>query len=63
MSGENNRKIVSIRFEGTQEEFARFMQNIQSLVESDDSSSDIIDSTNPMEIEEIVREMRTPRTL
>jgi len=58
-------------FEGTQEELDAMIQEIYRLVESGDlfkmaqelDIQDIIDETDPQEIEEIVNEMLTPRTL
>ena len=61
-------------FDGTQEELDQMIQEIKDMVESGeifDKSTpldlsdieDLIDETNPLEIEEIVNEMLTPRKL
>jgi len=61
-------------FEGTQEELDELIQQIKDMVESGElfenstpvvleDIEDLIDDTNPLEIEEIVNEMLTPRTL
>ncbi len=58
-------------FDGTQEELDAMIAEIQRLVESGELEKmaqaidiqDIIDETDPAEIEEIVNEMLTPRTL
>lgn len=56
-------------FEGTQEELDQLVQQIKDMVESGElfrmaqaiDIQDIIDETDPLEIEEIVNEMTTPR--
>ena len=58
-------------FDGTQEELDAMIQEIYRLVESGElfnmaqaiDIQDIIDETDPQEIEQIVNEMFTPRTL
>ena len=61
-------------FEGTQEELDQMIQQIKEMAESGelfekstavsfDDIEDLIDETDPLEIEEIVNEMLTPRTL
>lgn len=61
-------------FDGTQEELDEMIQQIKKMAESGelfeqsmpvdlDGIEDLIDETNPLEIEEIVNEMLTPRKL
>jgi hypothetical protein len=61
-------------FEGTQEELDQMIQQLKDMAESGElfaqstpvyleDIEDLIDDTNPMEIEEIVSEMLTPRNL
>lgn len=61
-------------FDGTQEELDQMIQELKEMVESGeifDKSTpvnledieDLIDETNPLEIEQIVNEMLTPRKL
>ena len=61
-------------FEGTQEELDQMIQQIKEMAESGelfekstavsfDDIEDLIDETDPLEIEEIVNEMLTPRKL
>jgi hypothetical protein len=61
-------------FEGTQEELDELIQQIKTMAETGelfeksttvnlDDIEDLIDETNPLEIEEIVNEMLTPRNL
>jgi hypothetical protein len=56
-------------FEGTQEELNEFIEKIKTMAESGElfdqmiDIQDIIDETDPLEIEQIVNEMFTPRTL
>jgi hypothetical protein len=61
-------------FDGTQEELDEMIQQIKKMAESGelfekstlvelDDIQDIIDETNPLEIEQIVNEMLTPRKL
>lgn len=61
-------------FEGSQEELDEFIQQIKDMAESGelfeksnpvmlDDIEDLIDSTDPLEIEQIVNEMLTPRNL
>ena len=62
------------QFEGTQEELDELIQQIKDMAESGElfersspvmveDIEDLIDETNPLEIEEIVNQMLTPRTL
>jgi hypothetical protein len=61
-------------FEGTQEELDEFIQQIKDMAESGElleksnpvlleDIEDLIDETDPLEIEQIVNEMLTPRNL
>lgn len=61
-------------FEGTQEELDELIRQIKDMAESGtlfdnstpmilDDIEDLIDETDPLEIEQIVNEMLTPRTL
>jgi len=56
-------------FEGTQEELEELIQQIKDMAESGElfeqsfDVQDLIDETDPLEIEEIVNEMLTPRKL
>lgn len=61
-------------FEGTQEELDEFIQQIKEMAESGslfeksvpvllEDIEDLIDETDPLEIEQIVNEMLTPRNL
>jgi hypothetical protein len=58
-------------FDGTQEELDELIQQIKDMAESGTlfensvpvDIEDLIDETDPLEIEEIVNEMLTPRTL
>ena len=61
-------------FDGTQEELDEMIEQIKKMAESGelfekstlvelDDIEDLIDETNPLEIEEIVNKMLTPRKL
>ena len=58
-------------FEGTQEELDEFIQQIREMAESGSLFEksvpvlleDLMDETDPLEIEQIVNEMLTPRNL
>ena len=61
-------------FDGTQEELDEMIQQIKKMAETGElfeqstpvnleDIEDLIDETNPLEIEEIVNEMLTPRKL
>ena len=78
MSDQDKKKIEIIfapgcfdNFEGTQEELDQMIQKIKDMAESGElfeqstpvDLDDLMDQTNPLEIEEIVNEMLTPRTL
>lgn len=78
MSDQDKKKIEIIfapgcfdNFEGTQEELDQMIQQIKDMAESGElfeqstpvDLDDLMDQTNPLEIEEIVNEMLTPRTL
>lgn len=74
-----NKKITEIifapgcfdNFEGTQEELNELIEKIKAMVESGEllenstpvDIEDLYDETDPLEIEEIVNEMLTSRTL
>ena len=75
---ENKKKIEIIfapgcfdHFEGTQEELGEMIQKIKDMAESGElfemseaiDIQDLIDETDPAELEEIVNEMLTPRKL
>ena len=78
MSDQDKKKIEIIfapgcfdNFEGTQEELDQMIQQIKDMAESGElfeqstpvDLDDLMDQTNPLEIEEIVNEMLTPRKL
>lgn len=78
MSDQEKKKIEIVfapgcfdNFEGTQEELDAMIQQIKDMAESGElfenstavDIEDLIDETDPLEIEEIVNEMLTPRTL
>lgn len=76
MSEQKKPKVVFMpgsfdNFEGTQEELDAMIKEIYRLVESGElfemaeaiDVQDLIDETDPAEIEEIVNEMLTPRRL
>ena len=76
MSKEDKKKIEIVfapgcfdHFEGTQEELQELIEQIQAMADSGElfeqsfDVQDLIDETDPLEIEEIVNEMLTPRKL
>jgi hypothetical protein len=79
MSDEENKKPIEVifapgcfdHFDGTQEELDDLVKEIQKMAESGElfansqplDIADLIDETDPLEIEEIVNEMLTPRKL
>ena len=74
-----NKKITGIvfapgcfdNFDGTQDELNELIEKIKAMAESGElfansvpvDIEDLYDETDPLEIEEIVNEMLTPRTL
>lgn len=74
-----NKKVTDIifapgcfdNFDGTQEELDELINKIKSMVESGElfelatpmDIEDLYDETDPLEIEEIVNQMTSPRTL
>ena len=76
MSDKDKKKIEIVfapgcfdHFDGTQEELQELIEKIQDMAESGElfdqsmDVQDLIDETDPLEIEEIVNEMLTPRKL